>query len=285
MSTQNNILLQHAKRIPGIIPTFCLSLFLSFSVYSANAQNRIDVAERLNMEFARISAGTFSGRLCPSCRNQTVIISQPFEMSAHEVTQYQWSTVMQTRPWQYESNVEKGPLYPATYISWNEVQVFLSRLNSVDDTYIYSLPTSAQWEYACRAGSETIFSFGNDSTALKAHAWYQFNTIRQGQPYAHRVGLKKANAWGVHDLHGNVAEWVSDYAINSQHIGNGGVITDPSVNESDVDLRVARGSLFSQNAKSSGAQSYFEFRPDTKSAGLGFRLIRTRLIQQTSLNE
>ncbi len=291
MPKSYSIMLQPANRITGVI-TYNLYLFLLLTALSsspANAQDRnltrVDLEERLNMEFARVPAGTFSGRLCPSCRNQTVVISQPFEMSAHEITQYQWETVMQTKPWQYQSKVEEGAFYPATYVSWNDVQVFLSRLNAVDNQYMYRLPSSAQWEHACRAGSRDIFSFGSDSTALKAHAWYEFNTIKQGRPYAHPVGRKHPNKWGIHDLHGNVAEWVSDYAISGAQIGTAGVITDPEINESNSTRRVARGSLFYQNAKLSGSESCFEFSPQTKDAGIGFRIIRTRLLQGTSLDE
>ncbi|MFK7848813.1 MAG: formylglycine-generating enzyme family protein, partial [Rhodothermales bacterium] len=184
-----------------------------------------------------------------------------------------------------DNKTRQGPLFPATYISWNDIQKFLSKLNARDDQYIYSLPSSAQWEHACRAGSQDIYSFGDDSTALKAFAWYYFNTVEQKQLHPQQVGQKLPNKWGIYDLHGNVAEWVSDHKITGEVIGTGGVISNPRTIASDADQRVARGSYFHQYAKSSGVESYFEFSPDMKHAGLGFRLIRKPTIKRSNLDD
>lgn len=235
------------------------------------------------MKFVYVPAGTFKTQLCQACKKQTVVISKPFEMSVHEVTQQQWQRVMGDRgPWVDKLNEGIGPDYPATYVNLDEVHAFLSTINAADDEFVYRLPSSAQWEYASRAGKLTMNSFGRDTTAFKAFAWYDFNTSTQGRSFAHPVGSKKANKWGIHDLHGNVAEWVSDDAINEQHVGNAGVITDPEVNDAGSNLNVARGSHFDQDAEASLSESYWELSPYAKDAKLGFRLIRKPLFQQTS---
>ena len=118
---------------------------------------------------------------------------------------------MGTKPWQ-ESNgqdrdyVLSNPLHPATYISWNDVQAFIAKLNDAGSA-VYRLPTEAEWEYACRAGSSEAWSFGDDEDLLKYYAWYESNN--EGYPQA--VGTKWPNRWGLYDMHGNVREWVGDW--------------------------------------------------------------------------
>ncbi|MCH8963006.1 MAG: SUMF1/EgtB/PvdO family nonheme iron enzyme, partial [Bacteroidetes bacterium] len=156
------------------------------------------------MAFAPIPAGTFemgSSTKDAHEREQpvhTVTISEPFYLGVHVVTQGPWKAVMDSEPWKGESYVEEGDDYPAVYVSWDEAQAFIEKLNARDDESIYRLPTEAEWEYACRAESTTEYYFGNGMRKLKAYAWYKKNASEVGEKYAHRVGQKRANEWGLY---------------------------------------------------------------------------------------
>ena len=140
-----------------------------------------------------------------------VTISQGFYLGKYEITQGQWKAVMGGRPWAGKANVQEDPNHPAVYISWNDLQGFSRRLNSKAGEELYRLPAEAEWEYACRAGTTTLWSFGDDEKQLKNHAWYYDNTWKEGEKYAHAVGKKQPNPWGLYDMHGNVYQWCADW--------------------------------------------------------------------------
>jgi formylglycine-generating enzyme required for sulfatase activity len=139
-----------------------------------------------------------------------VRITRPFYLGMTEVTQSQWAAIMPTTPWHGQYDVKEGPDYPATYVTWDDAVAFCRELSRREGK-TYRLPTEAEWEYACRAGTETHFSFGDDASELGEFAWYDANTVHVGEGYAHRVGQKRANPLGLHDMHGNVFEWCSDW--------------------------------------------------------------------------
>ena len=140
-----------------------------------------------------------------------VVVSTGFYLGRFELTQEQWESVMGTRPWAGESNVQEGERYAAAHTSWNDAQSLVDRLNACADSQVYRLPAEAEWEYACRAGTTTRWSFGDDEADLNDHAWYTDNVQQVGELYPHLVGTKRANPWELHDMHGNVSEWCDDW--------------------------------------------------------------------------
>jgi formylglycine-generating enzyme required for sulfatase activity len=164
-----------------------------------------------------------------------VTLTQPFLMASTEVTQGQWKSVMGTEPWQGNDYVRVGADYPATFVSWADAVEFCQRLGQQEGRQ-YRLPTEAEWEYACRGGSRTQYSFGDNRADLDGYGWFSANARDNYERYAHRVGQKRPNPFGLYDMHGNVWEWCSDwyggYASGSQ--------TNPTGSESG-ELRVDRG--------------------------------------------
>ena len=130
-----------------------------------------------------------------------VEITKPYYLSRYPVTQLQWEAVGGAE----NPSKFKGQEHPVERVSWNDVQGFLTKLQKGE--VVYRLPTEAEWEYACRAGTVTSFSFGDNESELGEYAWYADNSNRKTHP----VGQKKSNPWGLYDMHGNVWEWVQDW--------------------------------------------------------------------------
>jgi formylglycine-generating enzyme required for sulfatase activity len=175
------------------------------------------ITNTIGMKLIKIPAGTFlmgspareKGRGDHEDQHK-VTISKAFYMQTTEVTQGQWMAVMGTEPWLKwlgQRHVKEGPNYPAFAVTWTDAVAYCKKL-SEKESKTYRLPTEAEWEYACRAGTQTAWSFGNDEKALRDYAWY--NGIPNEQ-YHHQGGLKKPNAFGLYDMHGNVSEWCHDY--------------------------------------------------------------------------
>jgi formylglycine-generating enzyme required for sulfatase activity len=228
----------------------------------------------LGMEFALIPAGKFRMGSPASEKDRSsdeaqvdVTLTKSFYLGKTEVTQGQWRAVMGTTPWKGKSFVKEGDNYPATYLSWEDAQAFCKKLSEKENGK-YRLPTEAEWEYACRGGSTTRFSFGDNEAQLGGFAWYDRNADAIGEEYAHEVGKKQANSFGLHDMHGNVWEWCEDvYAAKLQ----GGM--DPLVS-SGGSHRVVRGGSWLSEASRCRSALRGRFAPDYRRDYLGFRVAR-----------
>ena len=222
----------------------------------------------LGMEFMWIPAGRLlmgspedeDGRDFDELQHE-VRISEGFWMGKYEVTQGEWESVMGSNPSFYK---DCGPRCPVEKVSWFDTEEFTQRLNGRESGkgYRYRLPTEAEWEYAARAGT-TGARYGE----LGAIAWYDENSGDRTQP----VGQKGANAWGLHDMLGNVYEWTADWYGGYPS----GLVTDPHGPSSGSD-RVFRGGSWSGSAR--GVRSAYRngHLPGDRSDIVGFRLVRTR---------
>jgi formylglycine-generating enzyme required for sulfatase activity len=148
-------------------------------------------------------------------------LTHGFWLGRFEVTQAEWKQLVATEPWKGKAHTKEGDDFPATVVSWNEAIGFCRKFTEQEqkadrlpDGWQYTLPTEAQWERACRAGTNSKFNFGDDEAQLDEFAWYNANTLGGGEQFAHRCGQKKANPWGLHDMHGNVWEWCRDSYVD-----------------------------------------------------------------------
>ena len=204
-----------------------------------------------------------------------VTLSRPFFMQSTPVTQRQCKAVMGTEPSSFKDRGADGSVTeedcPVVGISWHECQVFIQKLNAVGEC-TYRLPTEAEWEYACRAGTETPLAGGEITELycrhdpfLDAMGWYCGNAGRRTHP----VAGKNANAWGLYDMHGNVSEWCQDWYGDYPP----GAQTDPHGPPSGRG-RVIRGGSWFSNAKNCRSACRFYWAPNSRSDFIGFRLVK-----------
>ena len=222
-----------------------------------------------SMEFVWVEPGVFqmgsnTGRKDESPVHE-VEISRGFWLGKYEVTQGQWKAVMDDEPWSGRARVISDSSHPAVIISWDEVQEFIRRINEEAGEELYRLPTEAEWEYACRAGTQTRWSFGDDTSQLKNYAWYFNNT--EG---AKAVGSRLPNPWGLYDMHGNVWEWVQDWYDEEYYTRS--VREDPQGPESGR-RRVIRGGHFGHVDGVRSAYRHLH-APESRSYTIGVRLLR-----------
>ena len=135
-------------------------------------------------------------------RQAEVTLTSGFWLGETEVTQGQWSQFMESSPWSGKDHVKEGPDFAASCISHDDAVSFCEKLTTqqrnagtLPKDWKYSLPTDAQWEYGCRAGTKTTYSFGDDESQLGEYGWFSESALETGERYAHKVGQKKPNAW------------------------------------------------------------------------------------------
>lgn len=224
----------------------------------------IDLGGGVKMEFVLIRPGSF---LMGSDKGgddekpaHKVTFSKPFYIGKCEVTQEQWQMVTGVNP-----STFPGAKNPVEQVSWKDCQAFIEKLNNKVSGREFSLPTEAQWEYACRAGSITDFCCGDADGDLGEYAWIIGNSGNTTHP----VGQKKPNAWGLHDMHGNVWEWCQD----AYHGSYEGAPADGSAWILAGSDRICRGGCWSRGPSGCRSSLRFFFTQDNRCNYLGFRLV------------
>ena len=202
-----------------------------------------------------------------------VTLTKGFWLGQHEVTQGLWEEVMSTTPWKGKTYVKEGGTYAASYISHDDAMAFCEKLTKrghqegwLPKDRKISLPTEAQWEYACRAGTTAAYQFGNDAKKLGDYAWYRENAYDVDEKYAHEVGQKKPNPWNLYDMHGNVWEWCQDWYDSDLP---GGV--DPEVTKESRN-RVSHGGSWEDYSWYCRSANRNYDSPVSRGISLGFRL-------------
>ena len=227
------------------------------------------------MRFVPVPAGRFmmGSRIAESYRRDEevpheVTITSPFLLGQFEVTQEQWRAVMGTTP----SVFQGDPTRPVENVSWLDVQEFLRRLTATSSDGRFRLPTEAEWEYACRAGAATTYHVGESLGAMHARIDPRRPDDPEGPPASGGpvpVGSFAPNAWGLHDMHGNVWEWTADAHCSYS--------PDPSIDPRpacDGPLKVIRGGSWYFRADSARCAARYTHRPQDRGFSLGFRVVR-----------
>jgi formylglycine-generating enzyme required for sulfatase activity len=265
-------------------------LFLLFVLWVsplAISQAPKGYSNQLGMKLVLVRPGTFimgspvleEGRGSDEIQHE-VTITKEFSIGAYEVTQAQYVAVMGYNPSVFQGlRVEYDHTeLPVDHVSWEEALEFCEKLTKMERTEatgrVYRLPTEAEWEYACRAGTTTAYSFGDEKSLLSEYGWFNDNSLSR----PHSVGLKVPNAWGMYDMHGNVWEWCWDYGFAYANAK----VKDPS-GPATGDTHVLRGG------------SWFRGVSDCRSAGrrgnqgrigfnsVGFRVVLGFPIERPSL--
>ena len=239
-------------------------VLVSMSCSAKKAEEILDLGDGVKLELVLIPAGEF---IIESNDNrdyekpfQRVTISKPFYMGKYEVTQEQYEKMMGKNPSHFKDSNN-----PVEMVSRDDALEFCKRLSQTTG-YTISLPTQAQWEYACRSGATTRWNCGDDESLLGEYAWYGANSSGKTHP----VGQKMPNAWGLYDMHGNVWEWCQDSCDNRYY---GKSSASDSSRPATGSSRVARGGGWYDGAD--GCRSAYGGRNDPGSRGIdvGLRVV------------
>lgn len=269
----------------------CVLIVLWLSPHGVG-QPQQEITNSIGMKLILIKKGQF---MMGSPENQPkrfseeiaheVTLTKDYYMGAFEVTQAQYREVMRTNPSYYQgmtlvellekehipSNQFDSDSLPVERVTWNQATAFCKELSKLPKEKAmgreYRLPTEAEWEYACRAGTQTSFSFGDNHDLLKDYAWFEENS--RGLP--HPVGQKKPNPWGLYDMYGNVREWCADHHDDYPTTP----ATDPHPIFDDTNIGLVRGGDFENSwwYCRSATRSIGPLIPDGKSESLGFRVV------------
>ena len=305
----------------GLVICFAFGIFLCLPLNAQPFGDRYNVDSAMGLEMIWVNVHTLGkpttyskgspltepGRLTDENLHQ-VTLSKEFYLGKHEVTQAEYEAVMRDNPYGLDarpSNFSQNENQPVESISWNEISVFLYMLNEKErnagrlpDNWEYSLPTEAQWEFACRAGSSNSFSSGNQITALDAN--FLPNNLKKTKV----VGSFSSNQWGFYDMHGNVKEWCSDWYTDDYE----GSYCDPSGPVYSLDLqgnyrqatdyfyftsdmpepienpsKVLKGGAFDSDANGVRSARRYHELPDQKFIDSGFRLALKKIQSDASL--
>ena len=245
---------------------------------STDSSRETNFSNSIGMNFVYIPPGSFLrgspteelGRESDE-KQQLVSLSHGYYMQTTEVTQEQWKAVMGSLPLYIIKCDEKCPV---ERVSWDNAQEFINKLNILEESQKYRLPTEAEWEYAARAGSSTSFANGeisvltcDNDTKLGDIGWYCGNSKISRH---HIVAQKKPNSWGLYDMHGGVWEWCADwYGPYSSE-----AVTDPG-GPLDGAERTMRGGGIADTARSCRSANRHSLRPDVEFNNIGLRIVRS----------
>ncbi|MEO5348181.1 MAG: formylglycine-generating enzyme family protein [Magnetococcus sp. YQC-3] len=230
----------------------------------------------VGMEFILVPAGSFmmgadihfdGDAKDAELPQRSVSISRPFYLGKFPVTQQDWVSVMGSNP----SN-HKGRTLPVERVSWDDAQAFIQALNAKEKTRAYRLPTESEWEYAARAGTNTNRYWGDGADDAAEYAW--FNSMEGGKKRSsHPVGLLRPNAWGLHDMLGNLHEWCQDWFDKEYYAG--GPAVDPK-GPSQGSARVLRGGSWYDGVDAIRSAFRFSLPPEQCSTNIGFRVLMVK---------
>jgi formylglycine-generating enzyme required for sulfatase activity len=193
-----------------------------------------------------------------------VVLPKGFYMQPTPLTQGQWKSVMKGQ----NPSLQKGDdSRPVEQVAWHDVQVFIKKLNYYEGCEIFALPTEAQWEFACRAGTPTAYYTGNTEADLESAGWYRDNSNEQTHP----VALKEPNRFGLYDMHGNVLEWVQDHWHDDYRDAplDGSAWLDDTENQ----FRIVRGGCWTFAATECRSAFRGGYESLNRSGYVGFRLV------------
>ena len=224
----------------------------------------IDIGKDVKLEMVLVPAGKFKmGSPASEKRRDTVetqhevTLTKPFYLGKYEVTQEQYEAVMGKNP-----SATKGAKLPVTRVSWEDCQEFIKKINAKTNGG-YRLPTESEWEYACRAGTTTAYSFGNSLTKSDANI--------DDYEGSKAVGSYKPNAFGLYDMHGNVFEWCEDWYGDYP----AGAVSDPK-GVGTGEHRVLRGGSFYNGVSAARSSARITGGPALRFFCIGFRLAGTK---------
>ncbi len=230
---------------------------------------KLSIKPNLDIDFSWVPAGEF---MMGTAENEQwheqeespkhlVSFDKGFYIGKYSVTAEQWNAIMA------DSRQFENLNTPVVMVDWYQARDFAEKLTARIDGWKFSLPTEAQWEYACRAGSDTLFSNGNTEEDLAKTAWYVANSGGR----AHCVGGKEPNKWGLYDMIGNVFEWCNDW--------EGGYSSQPQNSPTGAaggEKKILRGGCFKCPPQFCRSANRYSALPDNKNTNIGFRLVAIR---------
>lgn len=266
-----DFIFRNLRRTVVIAGVVCLTIGCSDPVEVKNLKT---IKNSIEIEFVLIPSGQFimgeatreECTVCKASADETprhpVTIKHSFYMSRHEVTQWQWVSVMKENPSRF-----RGKNRPVDTVSWYDVQLFIEELNTMEKKGSYRLPTEAEWEYAARAGTKTAYSYGDEPRKLAHYAWHGVNSGGK----THNVGGLKPNPWGLYDMNGNVFEWCSDWYRSDYYKRSPQIDPKGPISGSH---KVRRGGSMDKSARRCRSSARAPFFPDQRSGNTGFRLVK-----------
>ena len=234
----------------------------------------VEITNSIGMRLKLIPAGEFL--MGDERSRHKVRITKPFYLGVYEVTQAEYERVVGENPSGFSKQGHYADLvtgmdtssYPVEMVFWGDTMEFCKRL-SAKEGKTYRLPTEAEWEYACRAGTTTPYCFGDDPEGIDEYAWYENNSDHE----VHPVGEKKPNAWGLHDMHGNVWEWCADWHGSDYYAVSP---TDDPPGPETGSSRVDRGGSWKDPARRCVSSDRGGNVPSRRFSDLGFRVVAVR---------